>query len=92
MLDGEFVVPFGASESSREGVLMLSALSFLVPFCTGPSSAGPGETGAFPLGDDPNGWKPFMAMLGNSSIRKLDFRKLCAVARLPNQSRVHLES
>ena len=37
-----------------------------------------GETGVVPFGDVPNGWKPFMAMVGSSSIRKLDFRKECA--------------
>ena len=40
------------------------------------SRPGPGETGVLVFGEELKGWKPFIVILGSSSILRLDFRRL----------------
>lgn len=74
LLEGLGVSPFGCSESAF-GVWMFSALVLRKPFWIGLSSPGEGVTGVVPFDGVPKGWKPFIASFGNSSIRRLDFRR-----------------
>ena len=76
MLEGLAGRPLGWRESPREGVLVFSALGLRTPFGMVVSRPGPGETGVLVFGEELKGWKPFIVILGSSSILRLDFRRL----------------
>jgi hypothetical protein len=82
--DGLWGKPLGWRESVREGVLVFSvlALGFRAPFGIVVSRPGPGETGVLVFGEELKGWKPFIVILGSSSIRRLDFRRLGSFAAI----------
>ena len=76
-LDGLVGRPLGWRESEREGVVVFSeALVLRTPFGMVVRRPGPGETGVLLFGEELKGWKPFIVILGSSSIRRLDFRRL----------------
>ena len=79
MADGLAGTLLGCSESNLEGLLRYSVLVLRKPFGIGFSSPVPGDIGVVPFGGEPNGWNPFIAIFGSSSIRRLDFRKLVPV-------------
>jgi hypothetical protein len=84
MFEGLVGMPLGWRESLREGVLVFSApaLGFRAPFGIVVSRPGPGETGVLVFGEELKGWKPFIVILGSSSIRRLDFRRLGSFAAI----------
>lgn len=62
--------------SARTGLVPYSDESFRTLLCVGLSSPGAGELAFALAGELLNGWKPFIADVGKSSIRRLDFRRL----------------
>ena len=76
--DGLGVTPFGARTLNLDGVLLpkCSALGFRAPLLgIWIVIVDAGELD-IPFTDAPNGWKPFIVVSGNSSIRRLGFRRV----------------
>ena len=62
--------------SARIGLVPNSEESFRTLLCVGLSRAGVDELAFALVGELLNGWKPFIADVGRSSIRRLDLRRL----------------
>lgn len=75
--DGLSVTPFGARTLNLEGVLLpkCSPLAFREPPGIWIVIVDAAELD-IPFVDAPNGWKPFIVVSGNSSIRRLGFRRV----------------